>query len=242
MFNDGIYRSMRPAPTLLECLRATHRSIQRQYKARVEERERVSLQDAWNGVYEWLDKPNNNASRLDFFLQMPPTPAPEAFNALSLAMAYWIEAHKAKSADDDRRGWSALVQSNYYLGMASGPNSMIENSAQGGLAQGEAFQELHSKVIEWLKELPDNTFSSVKTAIDALSKRTKAFEPKKSDEQKKKGGKLSHGRTTSPLSLLRRWSINDTEVRAEFSRVAGGIRKGRKKKVSDGPLPSETSI
>jgi hypothetical protein len=246
MFLSGMYHSAEPTPSLDDCLKATQWRIQRQYKARAGPRSGVTFEDFWNGVCDWLARKGqkNNATELQRLVEFPPLPEPEAFDSLSVAVAYWVEAAIAHDHHgDSERSWAALLQCHYFFGMACGPVTALERSSKGGEAQAEAFKQLRGKLIEWLAELPESSFGSVSEVIAAVKPKAEAFKPGSDQEvdgarlrplasgqQRKRG----HGRSTNAAKLIRDWSRNDDDVRAAIERVVqGGIRRGRKKKSAE---------
>lgn len=223
----GIYHSDLPTPSLAECMDAARWRIQRQYEGRVEKWSGINFVDYWNGICDWLKGERNNASRLESLVDLPPIPAPEPYDALSAAVAFWVESACARDAGDTNRAWAALLQSHHYLGVASGPESGIERRSHGGRAQSEAFSGLRASLIEWLGELEEQSCRSVQVAIETIGVRVDAFRPEQPESSGRKAGR---GRSRVPNRLFRDWSTSDPEVRAAFERVvAGGIKPGRKK-------------
>lgn len=235
MFLPGNYHSDGPTPSLAECLKATQWRIQRQYKRRAERRSGVPFEEFWNAICDWLgSKDKRNASKLQALIELPPLDEPEAFHSLSLAVAYWIEAAVAhEHLGDDTRSWAALLRCHYYFGMASGPPTAKERSSRGGETQADAFKPLRGKVLDWLSEFEEGSFASVREVIEALKPKFDSYRP---DPEEKRTllpleRKQGHGRSTNSAKLVRDWTRTDEDVRAAVERVvAGGIRRGRKKK------------
>lgn len=223
----GQYHSNGPSPSLTGCLKAAQWRIKRQYNARAKKTLGTKFDTFWNEVCDWLKVRGNSASELATLVEMHPRES-EAYRLLSVAIAFWVEAAISRDhLKNENRSWTALIQCNYYLGMACGSDAAHERSARGGSKQAEPFQQMRERVPVWLSEFPEGTFSSVSEAIRAIVPRATAFNPRKLPGE----GKATHGRSTNPAALLSKWSGEDGDVRIAFERVVkGGIHRGRKKK------------
>jgi hypothetical protein len=233
MIEDWKYQSNAPTPSLADCLRWTQLTIHIVYKDRAELRRGVTVAAAWNGICDWLgSEKQNSASRLVNLVDAPWTGAPEPIDALSLATAFWVEAAHAHDRGDPDRSWAALLQANYYLGMASGPETSAERSSLGGSGKKDNFELLRKLLLRWLGRLPEQSFTSAKEAREAVLPKVE-----------KLCKRFRSRRSTNPMQLMKDWTEDREDVRQAFERlVRGGIKPGRKKAADAGVsgLPRST--
>lgn len=219
MIQDWKYQSNAPTPSLFDSLQWTRLTIQIVYKHRAELRRGLTVAEAWNGLCDWLGTEQNSASRLVNLVDAPWTGAPEAMDALSIATAFWVEAARAHDCDDVDRSWTALLQANYYLGMASGPETSFERSSLGGYGKKDKLDLLRRLLLRWLGKFPEHSFSSAREAREAVLPKVKKF-----------CTRFGEHRSTSPMQLMKDWTRDRQDVRDAFERlVRGGIKPGRKK-------------
>ena len=225
------YDSDGPTPSLDDSLFWTREKIMIQYWSKEAASGGPRADDAWNHVLEWWDSSSvNTASRLTRipYAMIKNWPHPE--DALFIANAFWIEAAVARDGQEPDRAWAALMQSNYYLGMASGPNSSYEIGARGGSARRMKYAPLRALVLRWLDRLPEASFTSAKAVREAVLPKVKNF-----------CRRFPNHRSTNPEGLLEEWSKKDPEVRAAVGRlVRGGIQRGRKKNSPPDSTPNAT--
>jgi len=139
----------------------------------------------WNDVLDWLKKPNHTATNIAESFELDSAfklkeYAPEAPDSLYAAAAYWFEAADAHNRlNDTERGWSALLMSNFYLGMASGSKSPLEMAVSGGAKRRERVEpfllDFFPELLKWLAALPDHEFKSIDIVIDKILPQAEEF-------------------------------------------------------------------
>lgn len=75
-----------------------------------------------------------NAGFYESIYSLPDSGPPNALCAISVALAYFVEAHYAHKAGETGHGTKALLRANYYLGVAKTYDAFARNAKKGGQA------------------------------------------------------------------------------------------------------------
>ncbi len=235
-YSSLVYTTDGPSLPLLSCLEVAGNQIKQHYKTHVEARTGVPLDEFWQDVREikYQAWPDNSATMLAARICESAPSGPVAFAPLYVAGAFYWEAFLALREDQGDRSWAALLQCFRFLGVAEGQELSAEHGRKGGKAHSEAFDQfcldLRPKLLGWLGELPESSYSSVTQVIAAVKPKAKAF----TDEWSLRAPLFGRGRTNDVAQLIWGWSGTnpdkaDPEVRAAMERlVNGGIRRGRR--------------
>lgn len=243
----GVYRTGEPAPSLPECLEAALRTILVNYADRVVGGEDIGLRPVdiahkwFHEIRDRLGEPGFTATSLARKANheqaiRPAFLVPQSRDTLLYAAAFWHEASQHAQDSDYALAWPALLQCNFYIGLALGPTTHWEVSSAGAKKAAKPRDELCDETIRLLNGLDENSQSSVGSAIKMILPQLAGFA---ATLERRPGLKAGIGRGDGNdggkrlEELVRQWSTRHVGVRGAFKRVVQGeIKRGRPKKRS----------
>jgi len=257
MYGYGSFRTDQETPTLEDCLTRARADIEDLYKVRAKLLNAgVMFEDEWDALCDEVSADDHAATRFDDGADLLRTMGalPEFYALIRVPIVLWLEAQKARHANDRERAWSALVRCNYYLGMCGSHETMREQAARGGRNSAGRTAPLKRMVLEKLAGMADKsqetkqdvwaqivpameTFSppeEVESEADRLARMFRSPLEIYRDSFDRKGtlGKSKHGKSTNPKKLLQDWTNKDPEIRSEFERVVKAGLNTRSKRAT----------
>jgi len=170
-------------------------------------------------IKEWIDgqvEEHNEGTPPSVIAETRSESGNETSQALSGALAYWIEAAAlSQHLGDDRIAWPSLMQAQLHLGRACGPATMKEVSARGGASK--ELTVLREAIREALHGFHDKQFPTLPAAIASVILHEKVRSVQANDTEK----------STSIVDFTYKLQRNNKAYADEFVRVAEKTGAGR---------------